>query len=140
MGKSKIVNRNREIKSFDDYRIALENRVLEMTESMLSDVQKSLEEELEGLALFTMQMMMEAEREEIVGKWYKHNSDRQYVLDETNPGSFYHNGKKHPVKIPRVVEKDTKKSYSLKKAAVFMSILPCMFPLCSLSIMSNLFL
>ena len=119
MGKSKIVNRNREIKSFDDYRIALEKRVLEMTESMLSDVQKSLEEELEGLALFTMQMMMEAEREEIVGKWYKHNSDRQYVRGGTNPGSVYLNGKKHPVKIPRVVEKETKKSYTLKTATVF---------------------
>ena len=50
----------------------------QLTESMLSDSQESLEEELKGLSRrggFTMQMMMEAEQEEIVGKWYKHNSE-----------------------------------------------------------------
>lgn len=66
-----------------------------------------------------MQMMMNAEREEIVGKWYKHNSNRQYVRGGTNPASVYLNGKKQPVKIPHVVGKETKKRSTLRTAPVF---------------------
>ena len=51
MGTDNVVNQQREIESLEEYRTALENRVLEMTESILIDTQKSLEAELEGLAL-----------------------------------------------------------------------------------------
>ncbi len=119
MGTNNVVNQHRKIKSLEEYRTTLENRVLEMTESILIDTQKSLEAELEGLALLTMQMMMEAEREEIVGIRYKHNPDRKYVRGGTNPGHIILNGRKVSSKIPRVVERGSMKSYSLKTHSVF---------------------
>lgn len=119
MDRVKLINKELGIKSFDAYREELEDRVLEMTESVLNDAQKSLEGELEGVGLLAMRMIMEAEREAVVGARYKHIQEREYVRGGSNPGSVILNGRRVSSKIPRIVEKDTKKSYPLKTHAVF---------------------
>jgi len=119
MGKRKVVKKQDVINLRDIDIAPLKDRVVEMTSSILTDIEVTLTEELEGLALDVALMIMEAERSLLCGNKNEHQADRQYNRWGTNPGSVIINGRKVFARIPRVVEQSTNRGVALKTYSFF---------------------
>jgi putative transposase len=113
VNKSDVFNENRWILE------PLEARVKGMVVDILEGVKTNLEQELKGVALDVMRAVMEYEVATIVGPKGKHLKGRAYSRWGSNPGSVIIDGTKVRSAIPRVVEQESRTSYSLESPRRF---------------------
>ncbi len=122
MGRLKVVSREEIINhGIDDDEIfgPVKEKIIDMVTGVLGGLKGSLEEELSGLGLLVMQSVMKLEIEKVAGKKGQHQKERHYHWWGTNPGSVVVDGKKVKCLIPRAVESDSQKSYTLKSYGLF---------------------
>jgi transposase-like protein len=119
MRASKVVNHSDVLMDQERILGSLERRVKGIVAGILSDAQRNLAAELHGVALEVMQAVMEFEITSIAGPKGKHLKSRQFSRWGHNPGSVVIDGTKVHCRVPRVVEEETRKAYSLKTYSVF---------------------
>lgn len=97
----------------------VKEKIIAMVMGTLGGLKESLEAELSGIGLLVMQSVMKLEIEKVAGRKGKHQKGRHYNWWGTNPGSVVLDGKRVKCLIPRAVEADTEKSYTLRSYGLF---------------------
>lgn len=119
MNKTKIVNAEEVIKRSEKIFEPIKERVLEVVLGVLQGMKRTMEAEMQGIALLVMQAVMELEITKVAGEKGKHQKNRTHNWWGSNPGSVVLDGTKVPMLIPRAVEHTTRKAYTLKSHGIF---------------------
>lgn len=119
MRRTKVVKQNNVLKDQGRILRGLEDRVKGIVVDVLSGIEQNLSSELHGIGLEVMKAVMEFEILEVAGPKGEHVAHRRYTRGGHNPGSVVINGMKQPCAVPRVVERESHKSYSLLSYRVF---------------------
>lgn len=116
---SKVVNREDVLKDHRRILGVLEDRVKGMVLEILTGVQMRLGEQLHGVALEVMNALMELEVLGLVGPKGKHQARREHSRWGHNPGSVVIDGTKVRSQVPRIVEKESRRTVPLRTYGLF---------------------
>jgi transposase-like protein len=117
--KVKVIEQEDLVNHIDEAIEPIREKVLEMVAGEIKGIKGSLERELKGIPLMVMRAMMDLEIASITGPKHKHEGQRRYTRWGSNPGSVAMDGQRIKLRVPRAVEKETKKSYELETYGLF---------------------
>ena len=117
--KVKVIEKEDLVNHIDEAFEPIREKVLEMVAIEINGLKGSLESELKGIPLMVMRAMMDIEIAGITGRRHEHQRGRQFTRWGNNPGSVALDGQRIKLRVPRAVEKETKKSYRLQTYSLF---------------------